>query len=359
MTTRSACLLTAMVLLCGCGGGAGSSSGNGGSSGNLPDVLSTADQTTNTAIMGDLNALRAQCGGVALADVSALNPLIISATKHAGYQALYDAADNGNQPLLTHAEPDDILALYVNNAFFIRIEDANGGNDIPNWASYYEDIASQAGQPAITSLWNTVFHRLAMMRQGVTSAGYGDMAMARADYPTAHVATTDLWGNTPAGNGYATLDFTGYTTPSVTFSYWPASGTTGVPSSFDTTTESPNPLPGGPAVVGPPLHVICPTTENFGTLTVNLTDASNHHLSVYVIVGGTALPTTITGDASASDAAVNPADLYPGEIFILPLAPLAASSTYSYWFTASDTESSPASFSAGTSATPLTFTTGP
>jgi hypothetical protein len=137
MTTRSACLLTAMVLLCGCGGGAGSSSGNGGSSGNLPDVLSTADQTTNTAIMGDLNALRAQCGGVALADVSALNPLIISATKHAGYQALYDAADNGNQPLLTHAEPDDILALYVNNAFFIRIEDANGGNDIPNWASYY------------------------------------------------------------------------------------------------------------------------------------------------------------------------------------------------------------------------------
>jgi hypothetical protein len=303
-------------------------------------------------MLADLNGLRAQCGGTALPAVSTLNCLIVSSVRHAGYQSLYDTKNGGAS--LDHGEPDSTINLYTSTDFWIRIEDANSGQDVTNTNEYYEDIASQALTPAMDSLWNTVFHRLPMMRHQVTSVGYGDMAMARSDYPTAGIPTTDAWGNTPPGNGYATLDFAAYPTPAITLSWWPLSGTTGVPPLFVSTTESPNPLPSGPANVGPPLHMICPTTLNFTSVTATLSSSGGSQ-SVYLLVGGAttgpAAPTSFGGQTSSANCTLN-SDLNAGELFLIPLAPLASNTVYTYSITAVD--SSSASFSVASS----TFTTG-
>ncbi len=361
-------MLATALTLAGCGGG-----GGGGSSGNgtAPPVppggagpggsLTASDTSVNAARVADLNALRGQCGGTALATVSPLTPLIISALKHAGWQAQYDAKNGGAH--LNHGEPDASLSLYVNTAFNLRIQIANGGlgDDIAGWQSYDEDIASQAGTPAMDSLWNTVYHRIAMMRTQVTSVGYGDMALARSDYPAAGIPATDPWGNSPSGNGYATLDFTGYATPAISLSYWPSSGLTAVPKAFNTTTESPNPLPAGPlTTVGPPLHLVDPTLDNFTSISVSLSSGGTH-VPVHLIVGGAnpgaAAPATLLGDATAAQTSLDTTDLNAGEVFILPLAPgnagLAANTTYTWSITAID--SSSASYSVG----PYSFTTGP
>jgi hypothetical protein len=373
MARRGLIVLTTALTLSACGGvsdgnGAnGTGSGNpigGGAGGGGPGAGSTADDiSVNAARVADLNGLRAQCGGTALTTVASLTPLIISSVKHAGWQAQYDAAFGGAH--LDHEEPDQALSLYVNNLFYVRIEAANGGQDIAGWTAYDENIASQAGTPAMDSLWNTVYHRLPMMRTQVTSVGYGDMALARLDYPAAGIPTLDPWGNTPPGNGYATLDFTGYATPAISPSYWPGSNLTGVPAAFNTTTEEPDPLPASSpyTTVGPPLHLVAPTLDNFTSISVTLTYGGTNHIPVHLIVGGTATPGTVGGDASADTPALGippgstQNDLNPGEIFILPLAPgnagLNPSTTYTWSITAVD--SSPTSFTVG----PVTFTTAP
>ncbi len=359
-------LAATLLLLASCGGGGGSGGGgntnsvitNPNPSGGGPGAGSTAaDTTTNNARLADLNGLRAQCGGTALMTVSSLAPLITSAVKHAGYQAQYDVKYGGAS--LHHDEPDTALSLYVNTQFFVRIEAANGGADIANWRSYDEDIASQAGTPAMDSLWNTVYHRLPMMRTQVTSVGYGDQALARTDYPAAGIPATDPWGNVPAGNAYATLDFTGYANPAIALSFWPGNGTSGVLKAFDVTTESPRPPSGGLTTVGPPLHMVAPTLVDFSTIAVTLTTGGSAiHIPVQLIVGGAnaTLP-TVSGDASAANTAVDTTDFNPGEIFILPLAAgnagLAPSTTYSWTVNAVDSSST--HFNVG----PVTFTTGP
>jgi hypothetical protein len=370
MARRCLLMLATMLILPACGGGGGGSPAAGGGGGHVPTGgagpgggLTASDTSVNAARVADLNALRQQCGGTALATVAPLTPLVISALKHAGWMAQNDAKIGHSSATLNHMEPDPSLSLYVNDTFFVRIEIANGGADIAGWNSYDEDIASMAGTPAINSLWNTVYHRIAMMRTQVTSVGYGDMALARTDYPAAGIPASDPWGNSPAGNGYATLDFTGYANPAITTSWWPMNGLTGVPKAFLTTSESPNPLPAGPlTTIGSPLHLVAPTLDNFTSVAVSLATGGTH-VPVHLIVGGAAVPGTVSGDAVADTpvlgipTGLTQNDLNPGEIFILPLPPgnvgLAASTTYTWSITAVD--SSAASFSVG----PFTFTTGP
>jgi hypothetical protein len=358
-------VVTSALMLSACGGGGGGGSGgNPGSGGTVGPggagpggALTSSDTSVNAARVADLNALRGQCGGIALHAVSPLTPLVISALKHAGWQAQNDAKHGGAS--LNHGEPDAALSFYVSSDFGVRIRTANGGADIAGSFEYDEDIASQAGTPAMDSLWNTVYHRLPMMRTQVTSVGYGDMALARTDYPAAGIPATDPWGNSPPGNGYATLDFAGYAVPAIGLSFWPSNGLSGVPKAFNTTTELPNPLPAGPlTTVGPPLHLVAPTLANFTSITVTLTyNSGTSHVPVHLIVGGSAAPSTVGGDASADTPTLDTSDFNHGEIFILPLAAgnagLAASTAYTWSITAVD--GTPATYTAG----PATFTTGP
>lgn len=332
---RHLLLVFTLTALAGCGGGGGSSYGGGGGGGggggsSLPNATINANDTTqNTDRLGDLNTLRSQCSGTALAAVTSLNALIIGAVRHAGWQAIDDASLAGQH--LNHGEPRS-NTLFSADFFADRIRAANGGANIPSYASYYEDIASTAGSTAITQLWNSVYHRIPMMRHRARDLGYGDMAMARSDYPTAGVPATDEWGNNPSGNGYATMDWAGYTTPAITLSYWPGNGTTGVPKTFTSDTESPDPVPSRNQV-GCPIHVIFPETGGtFTSVNITLTTGGTTHIPLLVLVGN-ASPSGAAGDVSTMTA--DTAYLDAGELFAIPVpAPtntgLAANTTYTY-----------------------------
>jgi hypothetical protein len=184
-----------------------------------------------------------------------------------------------------------------------------------------------------------------MMRHRVTGVGYGDLVLARSEYPGVGLPATSPWGG---DNAYATLDWVGYGTPAITLSYWPRSGTTGVMKSFSSDTENPDPVP-AQNVVGPPIHVIFPTTSNLTSITVDFNQGGTH-ASVRTLVGG-AKPGTIQGDTISTDTVAD-GYLDPGEVFIIPLAALNAITSYTYSISAMDATS--AVFNVG----PITFTTG-
>jgi hypothetical protein len=105
-----------------------------------------------------------------------------------------------------------------------------------------------------------------------------------------------------------------------------------------------------PAAVGPPLHVIHPAMLNFTAVSVTFTQGATH-LPVFVMVGGT-MPATISGDATAAQTATS-SELNPGEVFVIPLAPLAGSTVYTYAITTIDSSST------HTTVPSSSFTTGP
>lgn len=323
------CTLAALV---GCGGGddGGSSGGGGGGGGSsLPNhSVSAADTSDNTARLLDLNSLRAQASGTALSDVTGHDALIIGSVRHAGWQAIDDISQPGAN--LDHGEPRS-NTLFSDDDMGERIRKANGGTHLSP-AYYFEDIASRAGTAAVTQLWNSVYHRIPMMRHRALRLGYGDMALARSDYPTAGVPLVDDWGNSPSGNGYATLNWQQLTSPAITLSYWPGSSTTGVPRTFASDTEAPDPVPGRNQV-GCPIHVIFP--ETLGAFTaVNITlirVSDNSHIPLRVLAGNGS-PGGAAGDVGTL---VGDSYLAPGELFAIPLPTptntgLAANADYTY-----------------------------
>ncbi|MFM2090214.1 MAG: hypothetical protein RLZZ127_703 [Planctomycetota bacterium] len=241
-----------------------------------------------------LNAYRASAGGSALDAVTASASLATAAIRHAGWQAVDDhlrataslnhgeprinalsLRDGDGTPILVDPETGDrVLAggVPAGDDLGIRIRTAWGGafpgSDVPLARVYYEDIASDHGEPAIDQLWNTVYHRLPMMRHRARLAGYGDMALARGRFPASGIPADDPWGN-PGGNGYATIAWVEYATPVIQVSHWPADGQAGVPGAFHTDTESPDPasravgFSGERDAVGPVLHLILPTAAAF------------------------------------------------------------------------------------------------
>lgn len=215
--------------------------------------------------LSELNAYRAASGN--LSAVTSDSGYVTAATKHAGYQCEVGA--------ITHYEPDNTQLAFVNNDFWNRISLAKGGgttNATWNWGGMnqvYEDIASTGGADAVPQLWNTVYHRVPMMRRQVAIIGNGDRTAANA-LPIADVAAS--------GTGYQTIDFGANSGTAVMTSYWPHDGTTNVFISFNTNQENPDPVSltntnGTPdaTTVGPPIHVLLPTTENFTALTITLT----------------------------------------------------------------------------------------
>lgn len=299
---RGLLVIGTLAALAGCGGGGddgGGSSGGGGGSGVLPNhTVTGTDSAENTSRLADLNAFRNQCGDTALTTVTSHNALIISAVRHAGWQAIQNAG-------LNHGEPTS-NALFSDNNFAERIRKANGGTHLTP-QSYYEDIASNSGSAAITLLWNSVYHRLPMMRHRASRAGYGDKALARNDYPTAGIS---------AGNGFATINWQSLSTPTITNSHWPSNGTTGVPHTFNSNSESPDPVPSRNQV-GCPIHFIF--DDPAGTFTsINVTLTTNGgatHIPMIALVGN-ASPSGAAGDVTSVTA--DTAYLDPGELFLIP-----------------------------------------
>ncbi len=318
---RGLLVVLSLAALAGCGGGGDSGSSGGGGVGGAPITA--------------LNSYRSDCDGTTLQTVTSHNALETAAIRHAGWQAIDDATQAGQN--LDHREPRT-NALFTDTDMGNRIRAANGGADISGGNSYYEDIASTAGSTAITQLWNSVYHRIPMMRHRAHNVGYGDMALARTLFPAAGVPADDEWNNTPSGNGYATLNWTGYATPAITLSYWPGNGTTGVPAVFASDTESPDPVGGGRNQVGCPIHLIFPETA--GTFTsVNITlMTGSTHIPLLVMVGN-ASPSGAAGDVSTliQDPTVStyPQPLMdPGELFAIPIpgssGGLSSGTAYTY-----------------------------
>jgi hypothetical protein len=241
--------------------------------GSDPLVLPVAGGAVSSPL-SRLNRFRASAGGTVLDPVAESASLALAAIRHAGWQALDDAARGPASARLNHGEPRS-NALFTADGLRERIIAQHGGVDVPDAVAYYEDIASDHGEPAMDQLWNTVYHRLPMMRHRARSAGYGDMALARSRFPAAGVPADDPWGNA-GGNGYGTINWTELRTPTIQVSVWPADGQAGVPGRFSTDTESPDPasravgFAGERDAVGPVLHAILPTAAAFAAVRVEV-----------------------------------------------------------------------------------------
>lgn len=324
---RSSCVTLTLLTLVACGGGGGS----GTTSTTPPPVTGGGEVTGERAVvnsvrLGELKTFRSQCGGAALPDVVSDDRLITSAVKHGGWQALYD--QKNHTASLNHYEPDQTLPLSVDDSPFIRMQDAGAPSayNIP----MAEDIASMSDGQTMLFLWNTVYHRIPMMMHAYTHLGYGDMRLARMEYPAANVPAVSPWDG--SDNGYATLDWFGDSAPSITQSWWPGAGLSGVPTTFYSNTESPDPVPGLNAV-GPPLHVIFPTTRYLTTLTARLRPtAGGADLTLRILVGtGLGSGAIVVPPGTIADS-----ELDVGQVFLIPMSPLASGVSYTWSCSASD-----------------------
>jgi hypothetical protein len=296
---RLACMLVLVAAVTGCGGGGGSSYGSGGSGGSGTPSTSGGNQTQKDAI-ARLNDYRK----AALVPEVALNDVLdTSSTRHAGYQAIRDSG-------LTHYETvtgDAGGAADTGNAMFsgvdpwARMDAASPTHSFPD--SYSEGISSMGGVPAIDHLWNTVYHRIPMMRHVVDRAGFGDRATAAATYPAKHVPTGGSYG-------FATIDFAA-SVHAITDSVWPADRSTGIGRSFSSDSENPDPIAGAD-VVGTPIHWIAPVATALASVSATVTPDGGAAVPIYLLT-------------SATDPA---GDLDGNEVFIMTQAPLAANTLY-------------------------------
>jgi hypothetical protein len=220
--------------------------------------------TPGTAtVIGEINSFRTQAG--ALPALTANAALDEAATLHSGYQC--------EEAELTHDEPNTAAQFFVHDNFDSRIFIANGSAPVIATPGYvvYEIIASTGGPDAVVTLWNTVYHRLPMMRRHVTLVGDGqrsDAFLLPENTPSAFVL---------AGTAHHTIDFAGDVATAQTLAFWPPDGQTGVSPSFSTNLETPDPIDSGNAngtpdagIVGPPIHVILPTTSDITAITVTV-----------------------------------------------------------------------------------------
>ncbi len=328
MPHRLAPLVPAVLLLAACGSSGGDKAVPPPPVDETPNVT-TARTATNDIRLAELLALRDQCGGADLPTVTTTEYLITAAVRHAGWQALYDQK-HGGASLNHYEEESEDLPLYTNWHPAQRIIDA-GGPNIP----MAEDIASMSDDRTMGFLWNTVYHRLPMAMHLYTLMGYGDLALARSEYPGVAFPAVSPWDNT-SDNGYATIDWHGPETPTITFSYWPGAGLIGVPYVFSSDSEMPDPVPGQDDV-GPPLHLILPTTKDLTSLTARVRRSSGGaDLTLRILVGIGLSEDPIHHTLPAGTVADDLLDA--GQIFILPLAPLLPDTDYLWSCTATDTD---------------------
>ncbi len=189
------------------------------------------------SVLGEINLYRSD-SGYANADLLASGDgYTIAARRHAGYQKEPDS-------FITHSEPDNTKVFFMNNSFSSRISIAHGGTaGSNNWGgsnTVYEIIASNGGIAAIPFLWNTVYHRVPMMRRHTRRAGNGDSADAVVD--TLYVnANPKPYVITDPG-AFQTVNLGGTSSFAQTLATWPGPNQTGIGTTFNTNSELPDPL---------------------------------------------------------------------------------------------------------------------
>lgn len=213
-----------------------------------------------------------------------------AARRHAGYQCEDQHKRSlANGAAISHGEQFTGYSFFINDDYGARIRAANEGS-VPHGAThFYETIATNSGSAAVVFLWNTVYHRLPMMRHDMTHFGAGSRADAESDTIYTRIiapAAKPFTPGNPATNAqYLTIDWTRVSSALTGPKFWPANGQVGVNLAFDTNTEVPDPIgtanEGGNAawnngtpeagVVGVPLHVSLPTTGNITAISVTLT----------------------------------------------------------------------------------------
>ncbi|SIO72875.1 Cysteine-rich secretory protein family protein [Burkholderia sp. GAS332] len=356
--------LAATMMLVACGGGGGGSSNTGAAapasgastpastapttnSGNLQTSVPTAAYTGGTAqasIFSQLNAYRSAMGVGLLKQDSILDT---SASAHALY--LVDNFANGNITSVTHNEVST-FADYYEATPLSRAQKA--GAPATEWIAENAAVGlNQATGDANASnclgqYLNTVYHlQGATVIQETIGIGF-QTNLAQGTYGCVldFGETTNVVG-TPTANGLYVGG--GQQMATTTIAHSPISNETNVARAM--VAESPNPAPDLTSP-GRPLMVRMTAASAGDVLTVSsftLTAADGTVVPARIIVPSAAM----TGSTGATADVNN--GLYPGVVFLLPQAPLAANTTYTAAFSG-QRNGKPVS------ATPITwtFTTG-
>lgn len=293
------CAWLAAALLAGCGGGGGggsSTTNQSGSPGSNPGTLTqepgAPGMTGNTATDGAnwINYRRAQTGLAALAHNSKLD---VAAQGHSNYLLTNNTVTHtqtAGQPGFTGATPGDRIA--------------NAGYALVPPYAYGEVISATSNSSGFyqaEELITAIYHRFVIFEPLFRDIGTGS-AMGNGSnayvYFTADMATSGGYGAS-VGRGNVVV--------------YPFSGQAKVPVNFLSDTESPDPVP-GQNEVGYPVSV---HADLKSVLTVQSFTIKPH--------GGAALSTRLLSKANDADTPASAAA-------IIPLAVLAAGTTYDVSF---------------------------
>jgi uncharacterized protein YkwD len=294
----AACIAATALAACGGGGSdSGSASSltgsNGGSTGFSGQDASAPIQTNDIATDGFnwINYRRSQAGVGALARNSNLDR---AAQAHSDYQRML----NGNP---THDE-DPAKPGFTGAKVDTRVRAA--GYPLVRPYATGEIIAattSSSGFYMAEELVTAIYHRFVMFEPQFKDMGSG-VATSTSGY---HYFTTDLAAN----NGY------GAGLPNNTVATWPVNGQTGVQTTFLSDSEEPDPIPDRNDVGYPiSIHANLEKTVTVQSFTVRRRGASAD-LATRLLVKGRDANTTMSSVAA-----------------IVPIAPLAANTTYDVSF---------------------------
>jgi uncharacterized protein YkwD len=295
-----AAFVTALALAACGGGGSGGGAANGanGSTGGMPTGFSGQDATApvftnNVATDGFnwINYRRAQAGVGVLARNSMLDR---AAQAHSDYQRML----NGDP---THDE-DPAKPGFTGATVGARVQ-AAGYTLVPDY-TYGEIIAassSSSGFYMAEELVTAIYHRFAMFEPKFKDMGSGS-ATGSGNYT---YFTTDFGATRGFSPGL----------PRQTIVTWPVNGQTGVQPSFASNSEEPDPVP-NINDVGYPVSIHANLTEKVTVQSFTVRARGGANLATRLLVEGLDPNTTMSSVAA-----------------IVPLAPLAANTTYDVSFT--------------------------
>jgi uncharacterized protein YkwD len=286
----------AALALAACGGGGSDSGSVSSSAGSTFTGFSGLDAaapvpTNNIATDGFnwINYRRAQAGVGVLARNSMLDR---SAQAHSDYQRL-----NSD---VTHAE-DPAKPGFTGATLEARVQ-AAGYTLVRDYASG-EIIAastSSSGFYLAEELVTAIYHRFVMFEPLFKDMGSG-AATGSSNY---HYFTTNLG----ATGGYSPG------LPSLTIVTWPVNGQTGVQTTFASNSEEPDPVPDADNV-GYPISIHANLTETVAVQSFTVRPRGGAELARRLLVKGQDANTTMSSVAA-----------------IVPIAPLAANTTYDVSF---------------------------